>query len=216
MDNNIINQAILVGTVDGIEDMQERAMYNSDEDYEEAKRQEYIKNYQRDLKNQYKLEKKYGSREAKQIMKNVVPDYLEHGIHNMDDIMAGYELEKNGVVKEDENGHRIVKPVDRKRAISTAKYVARMGGKDTTEMKKKDRDEWHTTFTSEFEGNDKIRGKAKDMVKEEDRDRIASGRGAMSDKERSKKEKENTNKVASGAADNTMDFVDAFSKIRFS
>ena len=45
---------------------------------------------------------------------------------------------------------------DRDMAISTVKYAKRVGSKPK-DMKKKDQDEWRTTFINEFNGNDRVR-----------------------------------------------------------
>ena len=121
-----------------------KSYYGSSKAYEERQKQDYIKNYKKNEDNIFKLEQRYDVKEAKEIMNNVVPDYLEAGVTDIDDIMAGYELQKNGIVK------------DRNMAISTAKYAKRIGS-DTTKMKKKDRDDWRNTFSSEFKENEKVK-----------------------------------------------------------
>ena len=121
-----------------------KSYYGSSKAYEERQKQDYIKNYKKNEDNIFKLEQRYDVKEAKEIMNNVVPDYLEAGVTDIDDIMAGYELQKNRIVK------------DRNMAISTAKYAKRIGS-DTTKMKKKDRDDWRDTFSLEFKENEKVK-----------------------------------------------------------
>ena len=121
-----------------------RAYYGSDEEYDNAIHKKNMKNFQKDEKNIVKLQNKYESKEAKKVMNEVVPDYFDMGIDNIDDIMAAYELEKSGEVE------------NRQMAAATAKYASRIGS-DTTKMKKKDRDDWKKTFSSEFSGNDRVK-----------------------------------------------------------
>lgn len=120
-----------------------RNYYDSDDEYDEVVHQDNRKNFQKDDENMKKLESRYG-KNAKKIMNAVVPDYFDMGLDNIDDIMAAYELEKSGEVK------------DRAMAASTAKYASRIGS-DTTKMSQKKKDEWKETFASEFEENDRVK-----------------------------------------------------------
>ena len=71
-------------------------------------------------------------------------NYAEDGIYDMDDIIAGYKLEK-----EDSS-------VSREQAKSAVEYSKRIG-QDTAKMKKDDIDKWEKTFSSEFADNDRVR-----------------------------------------------------------
>lgn len=132
--------------VDGIEKMQERAKYESNEEYKEAKQKEYIKNYQKNIDNQFELEKKYGAKEAKRIMKEDIPTLLDNGVTDMKDITTIMDMKKNGDIKDIDEG------------IALKKYHSMLGNQDTTKMSKKKRDEWNDTFKERFAKNEKYNG----------------------------------------------------------
>lgn len=129
--------------VDGMKEMQERAKYASENEYKEEQQRKYIEQYQKNIDNQFKLEQKYGKKKSKQIMKNVVPQCLDNGITNINDIIAINEMLDKNIVQDVNMG------------ISTAKYASRLGSSPKN-MKKKDRDEWHKTLTEEFGKNEKV------------------------------------------------------------
>ncbi len=136
--------ASLEPTID-INEEYKRGYYGSDDEYKKAEQKEYIKNMKNDASNILKLEHEFGHKEAKEIIKNgVIDDYAEDGIYDMDDIIAGYKLEK-----EDSS-------VSREQAKSAVEYSKRIG-QDTAKMKKDDIDKWEKTFSSEFADNDRVR-----------------------------------------------------------
>ncbi len=127
-----------------LQEQMNRAYYGSDDEYDKAIHEQNKKRFQKDDNNITKLQDKYGGKEAKKIMKEVVPDYFDMGLDNMDDIMAAYELEKSGEVE------------TRQMAAATARYASRIGS-DTTKMSQKKKDEWKDTFSSEFKKNDRVK-----------------------------------------------------------
>lgn len=127
-----------------LQEQMNRAYYGSDDEYDKAVHEQNKKRFQKDDNNIIKLQDKYGGKEAKKIMKEVVPDYFDMGLDNMDDIMAAYELEKSGEVE------------NRQMAAATARYASRIGS-DTTKMSQKKKDEWKDTFSSEFKKNDRVK-----------------------------------------------------------
>ena len=129
--------------VDGIKEIRERAKYKNEQEYKDAQQQKYVKRYQKDINNQFKLEQKYEKKEAKRIMKDVVPECLDKGITNMDDIITINELVNSGFVDSLDMG------------IATAKYASMMG--DVTKMKAKDQKEWHKTLYEGFDKNKKLK-----------------------------------------------------------
>lgn len=147
-----LNQAL---QVDGMEEIQERAKYKNEQEYKDAMQKKYVNEYKKDIKNQFKLEQKYGKKEAKEVMKNVVPECLDKGITNMDDIITINELVKSGVVDNVDMG------------IATAKYASMMG--DVTKMKEKDRNEWHKTLKTGYEKNKRIKATNRNPEEEADK-----------------------------------------------
>ena len=135
----------------GAEEVFNRTYYGSEEAYDEVKKEKAKKEFQRDENNWLKLEQKYGHGEADRIMNEVVPDCFDAGLTDIDDMMAVRDLEHDGI----DLGNGQIEHVDRNTAIATAKYHRRIG-QDTSKMKKKDKDDWHKTFESEFSQNQTI------------------------------------------------------------
>lgn len=118
--------------------------YYGDE-YDDKKLEEYADKFKHDYDNQVKLESLLGSRKAaKEFIDNESEYYVKNGITNIDDMVIAKEMIEDGTV------------TDRDMAISTVKYAKRVGSKPK-DMKKKDQDEWRTTFINEFNGNDRVR-----------------------------------------------------------
>ncbi len=127
--------------IEGIGEAAEKAYYGSDQAYKQHKQEEYEKDFQRDEKNLMKLEMKYGSKEAKRIMKDDIPELLNNGIYDMKDITA---IEDS--IKDPNTNIR-----DLNEAITIRNgYRARMNT-STSKMKQKDKDEWRDTFKKEFD-----------------------------------------------------------------
>ena len=136
----------------GTSEIFNRSLAGSEEEYNKAQQKEYRKNLAKDEDIRYKLEERYGTKEAKEILNSDnLDEYIGAGITDINDIMAAHDLEKNGVQLED--GSR--EAISRNMAIATAKYAKRVGS-DTTKMKKKDKDDWKNTFTTEFGKNKKL------------------------------------------------------------
>lgn len=116
-------------------------------------KRKFIKNYD----NRIRLESKLGSKEQANIfMKNAASDYIENGVTDIDDMIAAYKLEQDGVV------------ANRNMGIATVKYAKRLGSKPS-DMKDKDKKEWHTTFKNELQNNKHIRSQNLDLDKEADK-----------------------------------------------
>ena len=136
----------------GTSEIFNRSLAGSEEEYNKAQQKEYRKNLAKDEDIRYKLEERYGTKEAKEVLnKDNLDEYIGAGITDIDDIMAAHDLEKNGVQLEDGSRENI----SRNMAIATAKYAKRVGS-DTTKMKKKDKDDWKNTFTTEFGKNKRL------------------------------------------------------------
>ncbi len=121
----------------GIDDVAKRAAYENDEEYEKAQQQKYIREYQKNEKNRFELERKYDKKQADEIMANDIPEFLNNGVTDMNDITTILEMRDNKDIRNIDEG------------IAVKKYASRIGS-DTTKMKKKDRDEWQKTFANEF------------------------------------------------------------------
>lgn len=138
---------------DDVKERAKRAYYENEEEYEEAERKKYIKSLRENVSFMNRLEDKYGESEAKYVMKEVIPDLVNSGISDEKDMLAAYDLERNGI-----DGNR----VDRDMAIATAKYSARIG-KNTKNMNLKDKNEWIKTFASEFADNNTVKNNKLDQ-----------------------------------------------------
>lgn len=132
-------------TPDGIQEVTERAAYGSDEEYEKAKQEKYIREYQKSEKNRFELEQRYGRKKANEIMKNDIPQFLDNGVTDMKDITTILEMMDNKQIKDINEG------------IAVKKYASRIG-EDSTKMTDKKRNEWHKTFSTEFGKKDKYKG----------------------------------------------------------
>lgn len=132
-------------TPDGIEQVAERARYETNDDYKEAKQQEYIRKYQKNEKNRFELERRFGRKEANEIMKNHIPTLLDNGVTQMDDIVTIEAMLKDNSIR------------DIKEGIAIKKYASRIK-EDSTKMTAKKRDEWRQTFSKEFGKKDKYSG----------------------------------------------------------
>lgn len=122
-----------------VKEAHERASYESDEDYKRAKQEEYIKKYQNNRDNLLELESKYGSKEAKRIMKEDIPVFLNNGVTDIKEIKAIEEMVKDKDVK--------VSTI--KAGIGIKKYSDRIKG-DYSKLSTKKQNEWRNTFRSEF------------------------------------------------------------------
>jgi len=92
----------------------------------------------------YLLERGYDSKSINNILDNVAPDYLNEGINDMEDIVAGYELEK---------GDSEHKAVSRESAIAHVKLAKRTG--DIRKSAKAQK-EWGDRFSTEFKDTDRL------------------------------------------------------------
>lgn len=132
--DNDLNEAIDIG----------KEVYYGDE-YDDKKLEEYADKFKNNYDNQVKLESLLGSRKAaKDFIDNESEYYVKNGITNIDDMVIAKEMIDDGTV------------TDRDMAISTVKYAKRVGSKPK-DMKKKDQDDWRTTFINEFNRNDRVR-----------------------------------------------------------
>lgn len=137
-----------------VKEAHERASYESDDDYKRAKQAEYIRKYQTNRNNLLELESKYGSKEAKRIMKEDVPVFLNNGVTDIKDIKAIEEMVKD----------KDVKVSSIKAGIGIKKYSDRIQG-DYSKLSAKKQNEWRNTFRSEFAN--------KSAYKDQDHDEMA-------------------------------------------
>lgn len=121
------------------------------EKLDEHNMKQYVKNFKNNYDNQIELEKKLGSRkEAKEFIKSKAADeYISNGITDIEDMAAGWKMEKQGIKQKDGT----IKKIDRNMSIAGIKYGKRLD-KKPKDMKQKDRDEWHSTIANEL-GNHK-------------------------------------------------------------
>lgn len=133
-------------TPDGANDIIKRVAFENDDEYKRMQQQKYIKDYQKNEKNRFELERRYGKHKADEIMDKEVPTFLNNGITDIDDITTVLEMRDTKQIK------------DIKEGIAVKKYASRIG-EDSTKMTKKKRDEWKETFSSDF----RKKGKYKEM-----------------------------------------------------
>ncbi len=110
------------------------------DDYKKVQQKKEIKKFIKDEENIKKLEAKLKieRKEAKEIMKGVVPYYIDHEITNIDDIAATYKLERDAHMSRD-------------KAVATAQYATQvMNGEDTRYMTAKRKKEYRDTFVPKF------------------------------------------------------------------
>lgn len=143
-------QSMLDVPVD-LNDAFRRGYYSSEEEYNQAAKEKYLKEMKKNEEIMQKLENKFGQEEAENIRDNVIDDYAEAGIYDIDDIIAGYQAEK------DEH-------INREQIKSGIKYSKRIG-QDTSKMKEDDLNKWEKTFSNEFAKNDRVREQNLDVEK---------------------------------------------------
>ena len=152
-----LNEAIDIG----------KESYYGDE-YDDKKLEEYADKFKNNYDNQVKLESLLGSRKsAKDFIDNESEYYVKNGITNIDDMVIAKEMIDDGTV------------TDRDMAISTVKYAKRVGSKPK-DMKKKDQDDWRTTFINEFNRNDRVKQNL--FNAEEETDKVMNRINAYYDK----------------------------------
>ena len=152
-----LNEAIDIG----------KESYYGDE-YDDKKLEEYAYKFKNNYDNQVKLESLLGSRKsAKDFIDNESEYYVKNGITNIDDMVIAKEMIDDGTV------------TDRDMAISTVKYAKRVGSKPK-DMKKKDQDDWRTTFINEFNRNDRVKQNL--FNAEEETDKVMNRINAYYDK----------------------------------
>lgn len=137
--------------VEGMEEIRERAKYETEEEHIKAKQKEYLDDFRKNKENQYKLEKKYGKEKAKKVMEKIAPDCIKYGIDKVEDVITINEMIDKGVVK------------DAKMGASTAKYASTMG--DVTKMTGEDQDKWRDTVKRDFAKNKRVQKENMDTNK---------------------------------------------------
>ncbi len=116
------------------------------EQRDEQRMKEYTSDFTKNYDNQIALERKIGNKqEARKFMKEAAGTYVSNGITDIDDLAAGYLMEKEGIKQKDGT----IRSINRDMAIAGVKYGKRLGGKPG-DMKEKDRKEWHTTIANEL------------------------------------------------------------------
>lgn len=127
-----------------VKDIAERSMYATDDEYIEVKQQQYIRDFQKNDKNKFELERKYGKEESKRIMKEDVPILMQNGITNMEDIKAVEDLVK------DKDAEKITTI---EKAIATKNMADRVG--NTEKMKDDDVEKWRKTLKKDYDNSEK-------------------------------------------------------------
>lgn len=109
--------------------------YNKGE-YKQDAMNDYVKDYIKDVQNRNYFEQKFGKNGAKEMLKKggIVEKCLYNEITDKKEIAAAYKLQKEGVVRNDEE------------AISIAQ-LGQMVGDNTNHMTTKRRNEWKTRFS---------------------------------------------------------------------
>lgn len=104
-------------------------------EYKQDAMDDYVKDYLKDVQNRNYFEQKFGAAEAKKILKKggMVEKCLENEITDKKEIAAAYKLQKEGIVRNEEE------------AISVAQ-LGQMVGSNTNHMTSKKRNEWKTRF----------------------------------------------------------------------
>ena len=146
-------------TPEGVSEVAERARYDTEDDYKKAKQEQYKKNYQKNEKNMFELEQRFGRKDAKRIMDEDIPLLLDNGVTKMEDIATIEDMLKDNKIK------------DIKEGIAIKKYASRIN-EDSTKMTEKKRDEWRKTFATEFGKKEKYRNQNHDNMANSVLDRV--------------------------------------------
>lgn len=133
----------------GIKEAMSEGYYG--DDYDQHLIDKKIKEVQDNYQNREKVLKNFDGdkKKAKEFMKDVVPDYVNYGVTDMKDIMAGYKLEESGI--------------DRNRAISVATSVNDYG-KNTSKLGAKDSEDLDKTLRNKARKNKNLNEKDVDKV----------------------------------------------------
>ena len=115
--------------------------YYDTEEYEQHIKERQQDEMKKSSEVKWALEDNFGKEEADYIRKNVMDDYTDAGVTDINDIIAGYKAEKDG-------------ELSREKAISGIKYSNRIG-KDTDAMD--DLSKWQKRFSEEFAKNERVR-----------------------------------------------------------
>lgn len=146
-------------TPDGVAEVAQRARYESEDDYEKAKQEKYKKDYQRNEKNRFELERRFGKKEANRIMKDDIPTLLDNGVTKMEDISTIETMLQEGQIKKVEEG------------IAIKKYASRIN-ENSRNMTEKKRDEWRKTFSKEFGKKEKYKNQNHDSMADSVLDKV--------------------------------------------
>jgi len=126
----------------------------SSPEYKEEQMDAYVKKLRKDEDIKARMKAEFGSKRSKEIMEKNgnFEEFTRRGVDDIEDIIAAEKLmEKN-------------KEIDVDKATAIIQYDKRMGRKDPNKMKKKDRDEWETTFRNEYKNAGASEQKANDTV----------------------------------------------------
>ena len=115
--------------------------YYDTEEYEQHIKERQQDEMKKNSEVKWALEDSFGKEEADYIRNNVMDDYTDAGVTDINDIIAGYKAEKEG-------------ELSREKAISGIKYSNRIG-KDTDAMD--DLSKWQKRFSEEFAKNERVR-----------------------------------------------------------
>ena len=168
-------------TPDDINEYAQRLSYDSDQEYEKAKEQRAIQQFIDDPKNRLELEREYGVDRANEIAENHLPQLLEYGVNDLDEIKRVEEMIDSGKINNvEEVGEMIengISDFDDMEAIfnmrnesdpnkkidnvdvgiAYKKYASQMK-EDPNNMTEKKRQEWIETFEKKFARNSKYEG----------------------------------------------------------
>ncbi len=148
-----------IATPKDVKQEMKRSLYETDEEYEESKRQKYIKNFKKDEKNIFELERKYDKKEAQRIMKEDVPKFIDNGVTDIKDITTIEDLLKDNKIRNINEG------------ISLKKSASRIG-EDSTKLSSKKKQEWEKTFATEMAKKDAFRGRNTEQLAKQYMDMI--------------------------------------------
>lgn len=145
-------------TPEGYKEVADRAGYKSDDDYKQAKQEKYVKDYKKNAKNRFELERNFGSTESKRILNEDMGTFLDNGVTDIKDIVTIEKMVQDKKLGKIEEG------------IATRKYAKKTG--DTTDMTAKKRAEWKATFAQDFGKKEKFKDQDHNKMADSVLDRI--------------------------------------------
>ena len=148
---------------DDMHEVAERSRYENDDDYEAAKQEKYIEEFQKNNKNKFELERVYGKEESKRIMEEDIPMLIRNGITDIDDIKAVEDL-----VKDDSAETKKITTI--KKAIATKNMAGRVG--NTNNMKADDQEKWRNTLKKDYDNSPKWKDRDTEQMSKDAMDAV--------------------------------------------